>query len=133
MTSSFTCVPNYCSAPMAKASCVEQQFPPTRIPTAAFAPSTSYKWQVREKNTYGSVSNWVQFNSGGTAFTISAGLPANRLAFVNGPLTVVAGACSALVTVQNRNSSGTPVNVASNTALALSSSSPTLGFYSDAG
>src|SRR5206468_3330952 len=54
-----------------------------------------------------------------------------RLAIVSPVQNVVAGACSLVTTLQSQDSFGNAVPVASNTAVALSSSSATTGFFSD--
>lgn len=55
------------------------------------------------------------------------------LAFTNPPLAVTAGACSPAATLQVRDSYGNDTTVAGSTAVGLSSSPPTLSWFSDSG
>ncbi|MBI3185268.1 MAG: hypothetical protein HYZ28_24280, partial [Myxococcales bacterium] len=66
----FTGVPTHASPSMVgKPSCVVVQYPWTTISGLA---GGFYKWQVRERTNVGAptISSWVQFNAGNTAFVI---------------------------------------------------------------
>lgn len=71
----------------------------------------------------------------GTASQIqSVGVaPAAALAFTTAPQALIAGACSAAVTVEARDALGNPTSVLANTAIALSSSSAGGAFHLAAG
>lgn len=59
--------------------------------------------------------------------------PPTRLAFVTGPKTLVAGACSTVLSVQTQDAGGNPSNVAAPTPLTLGASpAANFGFFSDA-
>jgi len=64
---------------------------------------------------------------------VVAGSSATRLAFTTSPQTLIAGDCSAVVTVQSQNSAGVPTSPGSNATVTLSSSSSGNTFYSGSG
>jgi hypothetical protein len=129
-TSAFTGAPTHQSPTMVKGSCSVVQYPWAKI--FGLVTGTTYKWQVRERLGNGAIGTWVLFNAGNAAFTVGPS-PGNQLAFTSSSQTLTVGTCSALTTVQLRDSSNNPMNAASNLAVALSASSTNVQFFSDAG
>ncbi len=106
----------------------------TVVTSRSLAAGTSSVTFYFRDNTAGSptlTASATGFASGTQGQVINAGAPA-RLAFSTPPRTQLAGACSAVITVQTQDGFGNATNVGAATAVSLSTGSSGGLFFSDA-
>lgn len=109
--------------------------PITQVTISAGSTGTSFYFKETSPGRPTLTASATGLTSATETQTIVGGTAA-KLSFNSSPLVVATGACSAArypstVTVQVLDSSGAPTSVAANTVLSLTSSSPTMGFYTD--
>src|SRR5439155_9217660 len=99
---------------------------------AAGANSTGIYFKDSKSGAPTLTASAAGFANGTQVETLTPGAAA-RLALVSSPQTLVAGTCSAAVTVQTQDTFGNSTTVGAATAVALASTSAGNGFFTDAG
>ncbi|MGI5863321.1 MAG: hypothetical protein ACOX6T_14870, partial [Myxococcales bacterium] len=101
------------------------------LTVAAGEARASFSFKGTAEGTYTVTASSLGLQAAQQTETILPPLP-DRLAFVTAPQTLIAGRCSAAITVEARDPNGVPRDVGADTPVALSSAGAGIAFFRDA-